>query len=134
MNLIPTRVHGMIDYLMGVLLIAAPFVFRFPDGGAETMVPVILGVGMIVYSLITDYEMGAIHVLPMSTHLAIDVVAGIFLAASPWIFGFSHRITWPHVTFGIMEIAVALLTQRRPRTVRTTDDAGATMGHPATHA
>src|SRR4051794_20965062 len=133
MNLIPTRVHGMIDYLMGVLLIAAPFLFHFPDGGAETMVPVILGVGMIVYSLITDYEMGAIRVLPMGVHLTIDVCGGLLLAASPWLFGFSDRITWPHVTFGIMEIVVALLTQRRPRTATATDT-GATMGHPAAHA
>src|SRR4051794_2706506 len=74
MNLIPTRVHGMMDYLMGVLLVAAPWLFRFNNGGPEQWVPVILGIGVIAYSLITRYELGAIKVMPMSAHLAMDVI------------------------------------------------------------
>ncbi len=34
MRFIPTRIHGMMDYLMGVLLIVAPCLFGFADGGA----------------------------------------------------------------------------------------------------
>ena len=30
MRFLPTRIHGMMDYLMGALLIALPFLFRFP--------------------------------------------------------------------------------------------------------
>ena len=45
MRFIPTRIHGMMDYAMGLLLIAAPWLFRFNRGGAETWVPVILGIG-----------------------------------------------------------------------------------------
>src|SRR3954447_18205909 len=50
MRFIPTRVHGMMDYLMGVVLIAAPFVLSFDTARAETWVPIVLGVGVIGYS------------------------------------------------------------------------------------
>ncbi|HYE21004.1 MAG TPA: SPW repeat protein [Tepidisphaeraceae bacterium] len=114
--MIPSRTHGILDYLMGVLLIAAPWIIGFSDDRAATMVPVVLGAGVILYSLLTDYELGAYRVIPLPTHLAIDVVGGILLAASPWLFGFADRIVWPHVTFGLLEIGAALLTARRPST------------------
>src|SRR3982750_3880824 len=81
MRFIPTRVHGMMDYLMGVLLIAAPWLFDFADGGAETWVPVVLGAGAILYSLFTDYELGASHQISMKTHLTLDMISGALLAA-----------------------------------------------------
>jgi hypothetical protein len=36
MKIIPTRVHGMLDYLVGALLIVVPWVLGFTRGGAET--------------------------------------------------------------------------------------------------
>src|SRR4051794_6793108 len=47
--LLPTRIHGVMDYLMGVLLIAAPWLLGFSRGGAETWVPVLLGAGVLGY-------------------------------------------------------------------------------------
>jgi hypothetical protein len=79
---IPTQVHGMLDILMGVVLIAAPFLLRF-DRGAATWVPVILGAGVIAYSLITDYELGIARIIPMPVHLMLDIGGGALLAASP---------------------------------------------------
>src|SRR5690606_35993425 len=102
MKIIDTKTHGYLDYLVGVLLIAAPWLFGFYEGGSESWIPIILGAGTIVYSLITDYELGAVGILNMRLHLMIDLVAGIFLAASPWLFGFSDIIAWPHVVVGIM--------------------------------
>ncbi len=34
MRFLPTRVHGVIDYLWGVALIATPWLFGFANGGA----------------------------------------------------------------------------------------------------
>lgn len=114
MRVIPTRVHGILDYLMGALLIVAPWLLDFADGGPEQWVPVILGAGTIMYSLMTNYELGVAKVIPMSTHLAIDLVAGILLAASPWLFGFADEVYWPHLILGIVEILAALMTQTHP--------------------
>jgi hypothetical protein len=82
--------------------------------GAETVIPVALGAGTVLYSLLTDYEMGAARVIPMPVHLGLDIASGLFLAASPWLFGFSKKVWAPHVAVGLMEVATALLTEMRP--------------------
>jgi len=118
MKPISTRVHGVIDYVVGGLLILAPWILGFARGGAETWIPVLLGAGIIVYSLLTDYEDGAVGLIPMTGHLVLDAVGGAFLAASPWIFGYADYIWWPHVLVGVAEIGVAALTQTVPSTSR----------------
>jgi len=114
MRFIPTRIHGILDYLVGALLIAAPWLFNFDRGGAETWVPVILGAGALVYSLFTDYELGVVRRLGMGTHLGLDAASGVFLAASPWLFGFSEFVFWPHLILGLFEIVAALSTRTTP--------------------
>ncbi len=110
MKIINRKTHGYLDYLVGALLIAAPWLFNFYEGGSESWIPIMLGIGTIIYSLITDYELGATGIIPMKIHLMIDLIAGIFLAASPWLFGFADIIFWPHLVVGIMEILVSLMT------------------------
>ena len=78
MRIIPSRIHGVIDYLMGIVLIAAPWILNFEDG-AQTWVPMILGASVIVYSVFTDYELGVVRAIPFPIHLAIDVLGGVVL-------------------------------------------------------
>jgi hypothetical protein len=119
MRFITTKTHGYLDYFMGILLIVAPFILNFDRGGAETYVPVILGAGTIVYSLMTDYELGMFHWLPMGAHLTLDLLGGIFLAVSPWLFGFAGYIWAPHVVLGVIEIGASLFTNRVAGTDRS---------------
>lgn len=114
MRFIPTRVHGILDYSMGLILIAAPWILDFADGGAKQWVPIIVGALVIGQSLMTDYELGVVKALPMATHLALDILTGVVLAVSPWVFGFADEIWWPHVLFGVLEIGAALMTQTQP--------------------
>jgi hypothetical protein len=118
MRFIPTRVHGMMDYLIGALLIAAPWLFNFDRGGAETWVPVILGAGVILYSLFTDYELSMSRQIPMPTHLMLDLGGGLLLAVSPWLFGFSEWVWEPHLIVGLLEMGTSLMTRRVPDTGR----------------
>ncbi len=118
MRFIPTRVHGILDYLVGLLLIAAPWVFNFDRGGAETWVPVALGVGALLYSVFTDYELGLVRRFPMPTHLTLDLLSGILLAASPWLFGFSEFVYLPHLILGVLEVGASLTTKTTPSAPR----------------
>jgi hypothetical protein len=99
-------------------LIAAPWLLNFDRGGAETWVPVVLGAGAILYSLFTNYEFSISKTIPMRTHLTLDVVSGIFLAASPWIFGFNDYVYLPHLIFGLIEIGAGLVTERTSKPAR----------------
>lgn len=120
MRMLSTRLHGVLDYLVGLLLIAAPWLFGFADGGAETWVPVVLGLSAVAYSLFTDYELGLVRRIPMPVHLMLDLGSGAVLAASPWLFGFADATAtgdgvWvPHLALGLFEIAAALMTGREP--------------------
>ena len=119
MRFIPTRIHGFLDYGMGLLLILAPWIFGFADGGPETWVPVILGIGAIGYSLFTDYELGMVRAIPMATHLMLDIASGLVLAVSPWVFGFADDVWVPHVILGFLEIGAGLMTRTTPDTSRS---------------
>ena len=115
MRFIPTKFHAPLDYIVGVFLIAAPWIFQFSDNTAATVVPIVLGIGLIAYSLITDYELGIWKIAPMAVHNLIDVAAGALLAASPWIFGFAAEgaNAWaPLVVVGIAAVFLGLTTKQ----------------------
>src|SRR5215208_4779146 len=114
MPLISTRTHGYMDYVVGIILIVAPYVLGFATGGPEQWVPMLLGAAAIVYSLLTRYKLGAIKLIPMRVHLGLDMASGVLLAVSPWLFGFSDRVFWPHLILGLIELGTALMTEREP--------------------
>lgn len=115
MKPITTRTHGVIDYVVGILLILAPFILGFAHGGPEMWVPILLGAGTILYSMFTAYELGVVGSIPMRGHLTLDLCSGILLAVSPWLFGFSEIVWAPHLIVGLMEIVVSLMTQSVPQ-------------------
>ena len=114
MRLIPTKIHGALDYLGGALLIASPWLFSFANGSFAQWVPIVIGVTLVLVSLITDYELSVSKIVPMRTHLALDMLSGATLAASPWLFGFAEWVFWPHVLLGVAEIGAGLFTQHVP--------------------
>ncbi len=123
---IPTSVHGVLDYLVGIALIAAPWLFGFAYvGGIAVYLPIILGIGLILYSLLTRYELGlpGIKFIPMPYHLVIDFIAAVLLAVSPFLFGFSSKplnVWLPHLIVGIVVILVVLVSQTHPKMMAMT--------------
>lgn len=124
MKLIPTSVHGVIDYVVGLVLLFAPELFAFNEiGGAAEAVPRVVGGVILLQAIMTDYEVGLFRTLPMRTHLAVDYFLGILLAVSPWLFGFAGEVTraWlPHLLAGLAIVGVAAVTEPVPRRATTT--------------
>jgi hypothetical protein len=75
---------------------------------------VLFGSIMIAASLMTAYECGLVSVISMSTHLGLDVLMGIVLAASPWLFGFYEQVWIPHLVLGLSEALAGLTTKTVP--------------------
>jgi hypothetical protein len=118
-RIIPTRIHAVLDYGVGLLLIAAPWIFQFADeSGAAKWISIIVGLGIILQSAMTNYEGGFLaHAVSMRVHLLTDMVVGIFLAVSPWLFGFADQgaNAWaPFLVIGIGELGVAAVTNPMP--------------------
>ena len=117
---IPTKVHGALDYIVAIALILAPMIFGFSDiGGAAVVIPIVLGIGLLLYSLFTRYEWGVVKVIGMPYHLIIDILAAVFLLLSPFIFGFYDMNMWnvwvPHVVVGAAVILVVIFSETQPR-------------------
>ena len=109
MRFIPTKFHAPLDYIVGAALIASPWIFSFSDTTAPTVVSIVLGIGLIAYSLITNYELGVWKLAPMAVHNLIDVVAGALLALSPWLFGFADDSANVWIWFVVVGLAAIFL-------------------------
>ena len=115
MKMIDTKTHGYVDYIMGIFLLAVPSLFDLNLSAIESTVFYLVGVTALIYSLLTNYELGVLKIIPMKGHLALDIFSGIFLAASPWLLGFADIVYKPHLVLGIIEIGAALLTTSKSR-------------------
>ncbi len=81
MRFLPTRVHGMVDWILGALLVALPWVLGLDRGGPEAWVPMALGITALAVTFFTDHEFGVVRRIPMVGHLWVDGLAGALLAA-----------------------------------------------------
>ena len=116
MRFIPTRLHAPLDYIVGAGLIAAPWIFQFSDLTTPTVLSIVLGIGLIGYSLITNYELGVWKVAPMAVHNLFDIAAGALLAVSPWLFGFADEganVWAAFVVVGVAAIFLGLTTKQQ---------------------
>jgi hypothetical protein len=107
---IGSRLHGVLDYTTGVGLTAAsrlpPLRGRFAGRAVAAA-----GCGALAYSLVTDYELGAIRLLPYPAHLVIDAVSGAGLAVAPWLMRRRDALDrWVPLAVGLWELAAAALS------------------------
>jgi hypothetical protein len=115
-RVIPTEVHGALDYLASAANLAFPRLLVLKDEPWAVLVPRIGGLAGAGYGLLTDYEMGALRIVPMPLHLALDATKGLVMAASPWLFGFAKKGTryWlVHLLMGTAGVVVAATTRMR---------------------
>jgi hypothetical protein len=104
----------MIDYPMSLLLIALPWIGGFATSGAPMWIPISAGLAMFVLSTMTAYEAGLLKLVSMRMHLTLDAMLGIFIAGSPWLFGFSDVVWLPFIILGLGELGAACMTQLVP--------------------
>jgi hypothetical protein len=114
MKIIKRKTHAVMDYIMGIVLIASPWILGFADHGSARLSAMAVGILMLIMSLCTNYEGGIIRIIPMGTHLMMDVLAGIFLVLSPWLLDFRDQVYIPHLILGLLEIGAALCTRKDP--------------------
>jgi hypothetical protein len=124
MKSIPTRTHGIIDYITGATLLAAPLVTKNTmtdendgqqnSGNIEGKVLATMGATILAQSLMTNYELGAVKKISMKAHLLSDVAGGVMLAASPWLFNMNPKARLPIAALGLGIAALGLMTQTAP--------------------
>jgi hypothetical protein len=111
---ISTRVHGIIDYTWSS---AASSAAARMDGATSTARLLRAAAAAATgSSLLTKYETGAMRVLPMRAHLALDTLLCSVLIASPLFLPSSERrYASVPILFGAVGLIVAMLTETHSR-------------------
>jgi FtsH-binding integral membrane protein len=100
--------HGVVEYIAAVLLIAAPFLFNFHAGAAKA-VSIVAGVVLIVVAASTAGRTSLVDSLPLPVHVLLDYALALGLIASPFLFGYSSESA-PTAFFIILGVAHLLIT------------------------
>ncbi|MBC7942900.1 hypothetical protein H7X68_00150 [Candidatus Saccharibacteria bacterium] len=115
LKVIPTRVHGALDYVIGFGLILSPLLFNFQDtDSAAAIIPIILGSTLILYSLFTDYEWGVFKLIIMPYRLILDALLSLLLIVSPFLFSFiseTPSIWVLHIFTGLGIATISVFSQ-----------------------
>lgn len=107
---IPTRVHGILDYLTAGTLLALPRMLDW--SGPVTTLLSVMAVAVVLYSLVTRYELSVAKLLPMKGHLALDGLSGLGLIAAAFLLPSNGNGEFVGlIALGLFELAAALLTQ-----------------------
>ncbi len=107
--------HGAIEYVAGVLLIAAPFLFGF-ESNAAVALSIVAGVVVLAIAASTEGASSMINSIPLSIHLVLDFALAAVLIASPFLFGFSDESA-PTAFFlivGVLHLLVTIGTRFAP--------------------
>lgn len=111
--MIPTRVHGVLDYLSALTLYALPRLAGWPALLRTPMTAA--AAGTAAYSLATRYEWGAVPALSMRQHLALDAVQGLaFCTAAVALEDAPREVRLSLAAYGLFALAAAALTDREP--------------------
>ena len=112
----PYAVHGLLDYVVGGLLIAAPFVLGYSQLGAPTAVSIVAGVVVLALAASTTGPTRLKVALPVSVHVLADLTLGGLFIAAPFLFGFSDegRPTALFIALGVVEV-LGVIGTRYPR-------------------
>jgi hypothetical protein len=111
---VPLAVHGVVEYAIGVLSIAAPFLFNFDSDGA-TVISALLGAGILVLAVVTASPTGIVRSLPIASHVVLDYVLSLFLIVSPFLFSFTEdgAATAYFLILGVGFLLISVATRYR---------------------
>jgi len=111
------RSHNILDYVMGVILLASPGFFGFTAINSARNTFLNLGFGLIGYSLLTQYKLSIFKLIPLRVHMFLDGLWGISIALAPWVLGYRASITGvqfaAHWILGVAMIALVYATRTK---------------------
>ena len=109
---VPAFVHGVVEYLAAVLLIAAPFLFSF-ESDTATAVAIAAGVVVLIVAASSALTTGLIKSIPVHAHVILDYVLAVVLIASPFLFAFDDDSTATafFIVLGVVHLLLTIATR-----------------------
>ena len=112
-RLIPQDLHSVLDYGVALVLLGSALVFRSRKARA---VGVGLGSAVGGFSLMTDYRMSLLKLIPIEAHEGLDYAVALASLAAPFALGYAKKdraATRFSVGAGLGSLVVAMLTDYR---------------------
>lgn len=132
---LPLKFHAAIEPLIGIILIAAPWIFGFSHTDDAKTLCIVLGILVIIGGAMTDWRVSLARVIPLRVHFMWDLLIALVLIAAPFVLGYSHSggATRFTIIAGVLEAIAALSTRWDPAEAAPDDPAARRRG-PATTA
>jgi len=118
MKIINAKVHGYLDYLVVLIFVCGPVVFHLST--APAVISYSLAGVHLLLTLLTDFPLGVVKVVPLKWHGIVELIVGPALVALPFVLGFGAEPSAQYffVVNGIVVSLVWVLTDYGPRQVR----------------
>jgi hypothetical protein len=110
---VDATLHGVTDYTAGTTLMTVFPRIAGIEGTRAAREIRTAGAIHAGYSMLTDYPLGIVRVLPYRTHLAIDALGAAALALTPFVTGQFLKGTkhWvPHVALALFELGALAMS------------------------
>ena len=110
---LPLRIHAAIEPLIGIILIAAPWIFGFSHTNDAKVLCIVLGILVILTGAMTDWRVSLMRVIPLRVHLMTDLLVALGLIVAPFVLGYSDSggATRFTIIAGVLEALAALGTR-----------------------
>jgi len=110
-----SKLHGVADYGAAAGLIVLPFILNLGQSSPIALwLSVTTGIVVIIVSLLTDYYLGAVRIIPFKLHLVADLAVAILFTVAPFILHFSGLdayFYWANAAAVYMIVAVTKLPE-----------------------
>jgi uncharacterized membrane protein YeaQ/YmgE (transglycosylase-associated protein family) len=81
--------YGVVNYVVALLLLSMPFIKSNSDQSITAhIVTSFTGAVILVVTVLTNFEMGLLRRISLRENLTFGLCIGVFMLASPFIFGF----------------------------------------------
>lgn len=106
-------VHGVLDYLLVVLLIFGPSLAGFT--GRQAKLCWLLAAIHFVLTILTRFPLGIKKIVGLPIHGAIEAIVGVLLIILPWLHEFSRGVLSRNffVGLGVLVLAIWAMTDYR---------------------
>ncbi len=106
---INAKTHGILDYATVALFALAPSLL--PLNELAVIISYSLAVIHLLMTILTDFSMGIIKVIPLKIHGYVEFVVGIAIPLLPFVLGFEGLDLYFYLIAGISIFIVAHITE-----------------------
>jgi len=112
--------HGIIDYLMVIILAVGPGVAGF--SGKQAIFCYVFAALLFFLTVLTRFPLGAKKIIGFPMHGVIEVMLAVLMIVLPWIANFSRGVLSRNyfIAVGVLIGGIAALTDYRRTTSSTT--------------